>query len=245
MKRILSFFAVLGLAASGAGIASANLLANPDLDTTAVSTQLGATPVNWVAASSKSATGVFNDGLSSEGFANVLQAGGNGIFFKPFQGNLANPNATPPTVENLLSASISQDVAAGPGQAFSLTGWAGAGAGYIGLTDASVKSQFALQYIDAGNAVIGSSVLDLPLGTANGNPFNYAQYTVNSGLAPAGTVAVRALAQMLNAYGNPAGGDQAFVVDSFELVRTIPEPASLVLVGLSVVGLIGIRRRSS
>jgi hypothetical protein len=50
---------------------------------------------------------------------------------------------------------------------------------------------------------------------------------------------------MLNAYGNPAGGDQAFVVDSFELVRTIPEPASLVLVGLSVVGLIGIRRRSS
>ena len=124
MKRTILFFAVLGLVAYGAGIARANLLANPDLDTTAVSTQLGATPVNWVAASSKSATGVFNDGLSSEGFANVLQAGGNGIFFKPFQGNLANPNATPPTVENLVIARIPRESAAGPGQAFSLTGWA-------------------------------------------------------------------------------------------------------------------------
>ena len=125
MKRMLTLFVILGLVAYGTGIAKANLLANPDLDTTAISSQIGTTPVSWTAASSKTTSGVFNDGLSSEGFANVLQAGGNGVFFKPFQGNLADPNATPPKDLNLVSSSISQDVAAGPGQAFSLTGWAG------------------------------------------------------------------------------------------------------------------------
>ena len=47
---------------------------------------------------------------------------------------------------------------------------------------------------------------------------------------------------MIDAFNNPAGGGQAFVVDQFELTA-VPEPTSLVLAGLSLVGLLGMRRR--
>jgi hypothetical protein len=239
MKRLLSLTLVLGLVASGAGLANANLLANPDLDKIAVSTMTLATPVSWVAAASKSISGPFNDGMSSEGFANVLQPTGDcttgcGLFFKPFQGNLGTGD--------LLSASLSQDHSASPGVNYALTGWAGAGAGYIGLTDPTVKSQFVLQFLNSSSTVVGSSTLNLVplLGVVNGNPFQYKQFTV-SGTAPAGTVTVRSIAQMLNAYGNPAGGDQAFVVDSFGLVA--PEPASIVLGLIAAAGVFGLVRR--
>ena len=74
MKRLLTLTMLLAVLAYGAGLAqAANLLTNPDMDHIAISSQLGATPLSWTASSFKSATGVFNDGLSSEGFANVNQ----------------------------------------------------------------------------------------------------------------------------------------------------------------------------
>jgi len=253
MKRLLTLIFALALVAYGATSASAvNLLANPDMDHTAVSTQIGATPVSWVAASSKSATGVFNDGLSSEAFANVLQPTGDcggqgcGIFFKPFQGNLANPNAVPPVAANLVSSSISQAVPGTAGAKYALTGWAGAESNYVGLTDPTVKSQFVLQFLNSSSTVIGSSTIDLVplgLGVPNGNPFQYKQFTV-TGTAPAGTTSVNAIAQMLNAYGNPLGGGQAYVVDSFDLER-VPEPATVVLGMLGALGVCGLVRRRS
>jgi len=245
MKRLLCLIFALGLVAYGAGVANAvNLLANPDLDTVAVSTQALATPVSWTATSSKSISGPFNDGMSSEGFANVFQpvggcqGSGCGLFFKPFQGNI--------TTGDLVSASLSQDVPGSAGSKYSLTGWAGAEANYVGLTDPTVKSQFVLQFLNAASAVIGSSTIDLPglgLGVPNGNPFAYKQFTV-SGVSPVGTVSVRSIAQMLNAYGNPAGGAQAFVVDSFDLEKTaVPEPATVALGLLAAVGGLGLVRR--
>ena len=52
MKRLLILTMVLGFVALGGKAAhAANLLANPDLDNVAVSSQIGATPVSWVAAS--------------------------------------------------------------------------------------------------------------------------------------------------------------------------------------------------
>jgi hypothetical protein len=252
MKKIPMLLAGLGLIAFAANASAVNLLSNPDIDTVAVSTQIGATPVGWQVTSFKSASGAFTDGASSEGFANVLQPTGQcsgsgcGLFFKAFQGTLLNPSATPPTVLDLVNTELYQDNSGSAGATYSLTGWAGAGAGYIGLTDPTVKSQFGLQFYNASNTLLGSTTIDLNLlglGVVNGNPFGYKQFTVTA-TAPAGTAIVRSLAQQLNAYGNPAGGDQAFVVDSFDLER-VPEPASIALGMLGLVGMFGaIRRRS-
>jgi hypothetical protein len=253
MKRLLTLIFALAFVAYGATSASAvNLLANPDLDNIAVSTQTLATPVSWSSTSSKSATGAFSDGMSSEGFANVQQAlggcsgAGCGLFFKPFQGTQNDTTLTPPG-PNLVSSFLSQDVAGMAGAKYSLTGWGGAGAGYIGLTDPTVKSQFVLQFLNAASTVLGSSTIDLVplgLGVPNGNPFGYKQFTV-SGTAPAGTVTVRSIAQMLNAYGNPNGGDQAYVVDAFDLEKVVPEPATVVLGMLGALGVCGLVRRRS
>jgi hypothetical protein len=46
---------------------------------------------------------------------------------------------------------------------------------------------------------------------------------------------------MIGAMGNPAGGGQAFVVDDFSL--TIPEPASVALCMIGLMGLVGLVRR--
>src|SRR5690242_16131670 len=43
-----------------------NLLTNPDLDVTSVSTQVNPTPTGWNASASRTVSGSFNDGMSSE-----------------------------------------------------------------------------------------------------------------------------------------------------------------------------------
>jgi hypothetical protein len=217
------------------GVARAqNLLSNPDLDVTSVSSQVLATPTGWTAVANKTISGPFNDGMSSEGFCNVQQAGGTGLFFKPFQGNA--------TTGDKISASLYQDNPGTAGLKYVLTGWAGAGAGYIGLADPTVKSEFHIDFLDSSSTVIGGATLDLRLaglGTPNGNPFGYANYMLMA-TAPAGTALVRSRATMTDAYGNPAGGDQAFVVDAFTL--TVPEPATLGLASLGGLMLL-VRRR--
>jgi hypothetical protein len=220
----------------GTSVANAALV-NGNLDLTSVSGQTLATPSSWIASASRAVSGPFSDGLSSETFANVLDPGGFGVFFKPFQG----------TTTDKITASLYQDNPATPGLTYTLTGWAGAGAGYIGLTDPTVGSQFHLQFLNAANTVIGDTTLNLVvngqhvLGSPNGgNPFGYFDYTL-SATAPAGTTSVRALATMVNAYGNPAGGDQAFVVDAFTLA--VPEPSAISLAILGLAGLLKFRSR--
>jgi len=236
MKHHTTLFAIMSLVACGSGVVKADLLSNGNLDTASVSGQVLPTPTGWTASANRTATGAFNDGMSSEGFANVLDPGGLGLFFKPFQGALTNK----------ITATLYQDNPGIPGLSYTLTGWAGAEANYIGLSDPTVKSEFHLQFLNGASVVIGNSTLDLVaagLGTGAATPpasgFSYHPFSI-SAIAPAGTVSVRALATMVDAYGNPAGGGQAFVVDAFSLV---PEPSVIALAGLGTLALIFRRRK--
>lgn len=236
MKRQLALFATIGLATLGTSIANAALF-NGTLDATSVSSQVLATPTGWTAVANRAVSGPFTDGMSSETFANMFDPGGSGLFFKAFQGTTTDP----------ITASLYQDNPATPGLTYTLSGWAGAGAGYIGLTDPTVGSQFHLQFLNSANNVIGDTTLNLVvngqhvLGSPNGsNPFGYFDYTL-SATAPVGTASVRALATMVNAYNNPLGGDQAFVVDAFTL--TVPEPSAISLAALGLGALLFRRRK--
>src|SRR5438876_2363498 len=116
MKKQLISFAIMGLLACGSRVAKADLLSNGNLDLAAVSSQVLPTPVGWVAVANKTISGPFNDGMSSEGFANVLAPGGLGLFFKPFQGNASTGDK--------ITASLYQDNPGTPGLSYTLTGWA-------------------------------------------------------------------------------------------------------------------------
>lgn len=228
---------MLGLLASATCPANA-ALSNGNLDNVAVGPQVLPTPVGWGVNAFRSATGAFNDGASSEQFANVLDPNGYGLFFKPFQGV--------PT--NKITVDLYQNNPGVAGANYTLTGWAGAEANYIGLSDPTVKSYFHLTFLDSSSNILSNVTLDLVLaGLGLGSPtppatgFNYHPFSL-SAVAPVGTVTVQAGAEMINAYGNPAGGGQAFVVDAFTLV---PEPSAITLLALGIAGSLVLRRRRS
>lgn len=271
MKRLVGFFALLFLVACAPRVANAIILIggnlkNGNLDAT-VPTEINPPapgfflpkPDVWSNFGSRTNTGAYEDEMSSEPWAGPaptpVTTGGNGlpspdgcgqgnldcaVFFKPFTGNLQTGD--------LATGHLYQDVPGIAGKTYSLEGWAGAEANYSGLIPATVtRSQFAIDFDNdnnRANGVISSVIVDLAaagLGTPNGQPFNYKKYTV-SGVAPAGTTVVRARASMIDAYGNPAGGGQAFVIDDFTLAL-IPEPTTLTISLISVLGLLGFARR--
>ena len=193
MKRSLVFVIALTLLYS---VNDANAaLTNGLLDTTAVSSQINPTPVGWTVDATRSISGTFNDGASSEPWANTAGAVGDctgagcGLFFKPFTGNMTDGDVT---------VNFYQDNPATPGQKYVLTAYAGAEANYVGIdpTNTTTKSELAVDFLDSSSSMIGGSVLDLKsagLGTTGlPNSFGYAQYMV-MGVAPAGTAFVRAL----------------------------------------------------
>jgi hypothetical protein len=235
MKPLFSLFALTGLLACGGRVANAQLLYNGNLDITNTGPQFLPTPSGW-SVNSFTPNGPFNDGCSAETFANVLAPGGFGLFFKPFQG----------ATTNKITVDFYQTVAATAGVSYTLTGWAGAGANYIGLTDSTVQSLFHITFLGSTSNTLLNVTLNLAAaGLGTGAPtlpatgFGYHPFTL-SATAPAGTVSVAVGAEMVNAYNNPLGGDQAFVVDSFTLV---PEPGALSLAALGMASLLAFRRR--
>jgi len=237
MKKIFTLIAACGLMVAVSGLAQANLLQNGSMDLPGS----GLPITSWTKAESKTFSGPTTDLASLEPWAGPaptpVTPSDQGLFFKAFQGNV--------TTGDLATAHIYQDVPGTAGVEYRLTGWAGSEANYSGnIVGSPTKSQLAIDFLGAGNAVLGSSVLDMVLGVGNGgsNPaFGYQQFSV-SGVAPANTLNVRARISMIDGYSNPAGGGQAYVADDFVLLA-VPEPATFALVGLAVMGLVGIRRR--
>lgn len=212
-------------------------------------------PTIWQNDGFRTNTGAFEDEMSSEPWAGPaptpVTTGGSasppppdgcggadcGVFFKPFTGDV--------TTGNLATGHLYQDNPATPGLTYVLSGWAGAESNYSGLIPNTVtRSELAVEFLDAANAVIGGSVLDLAaagLGSAAGQPFGYQQFTV-SAVAPANAAFVRSRVSMIDAYANPMGGGQAFVVDDFRL-ESVPEPGLISLAGLAGLSILGFARK--
>ena len=255
MRSSLLLFAVGAVLVFAAGSAQANLLSNGNLDLIQPTLINDAPyylpkPIDWTYEGSRQITGPYTDGLSSEpwsgpaptpvtadGLLNIdiepnfpwddgyADNPDYGVFFKAFTGN---------STEGPATAHLYQDVAAIPGDTYTLTGWAGGEANFLGL------GEFAVEFFDVSGGSLGGATLDLNsagLLSDNGEAFFYKQYTV-SALAPAGTVTVRARASMIDGFANPAGGGQAYVIDDFVLT---PEPSSLL--ALVLVGAAALARR--
>jgi hypothetical protein len=239
MKRWLTSVMASVLTVCGYHAAQADLLSNGSLD---VTYQQEITPgfflpkpATWINNGSRTISGPYEDEMSSEPWAGPaptpVTTGGVGgddwaVFFKAFSGGGANGPAT---------GHLFQDVLGSPGVTYMLTGWAGAEANYL-----ADRTLFAIDFLDGANSLIASTELDLPdLFVDNGQAFDYKQYTVIA-TAPANTASVRARVSMIDGTANPLGGGQAFVVDDFELTA-IPEPASVLIGLLGLLGFVGLR----
>jgi hypothetical protein len=235
MKKSISLM-IFGLLACSQSFAQ-NLLVDPGMNSIGPNGQLANTPnPPWALTATRGANLAFDDGAASEAFADH-DGGGFGLFFKAFVGNPPwDPTA------GSVDVNISQNVAGAPGLKYVLTGWWGAEDNWSGFNTAGANAIFALDFLTAGGGLIGSAELDVEA-AGLGDPtsgLNYEQFMVMA-TAPAGTATVRARGSMIDGVFFQDPG-QALVTDEWSLTA-IPEPTSVVLLGLSVVGFVTLRRR--
>lgn len=217
--------------------AQANLLTNGNLDNpgihesdVAVGWTLVEPDVDGMGAPINSAT--------FASFADHTGAGGVGLWYRSFEGGFGGDEPFS------VNADLYQDVAAVAGADYAVTAWYLMEANYSGLDNAvPTQTILALEFLDAGAAVIGSSTLDIDTVYDTGAPSTWQQFNVN-GTAPAGAVTVRVRSSMINGVIEMANPQSAFVDDLDLSVRgIIPEPASAALLGLAALMIV--RRRAS
>lgn len=134
------------------------------------------------------------------------------------------------------ASGATQDIATTPGTAWTLSGY--------GMNPSGDKLQVGglsfgilqIQWINGANAVIGAidSTTQINQGTAT----DVWQSLSAAGVAPAGTVAIRLTALHVNSPANESGSVY------FDDIKAIPEPSSIILVGMGLLGLLAVRRRS-
>jgi hypothetical protein len=222
-RQLRTAIATLAFAGWSAGVASgANVLFNANLDTIDFGPQNGQTPVGWSVSANKALSGAHFDGCSSEPWCNVVDSGGYGLFFKPFQGQVGDE----------ISVFFYQDNPTTPGTKFTLSGYAAGEPNYCGYfttNSPAPQTLFVIQFLDNSSTVIASNGFDLiAAGLPNSGPGSMSGflYTTPEVTAPPGTATVRAGAAMLNAYSTSGG--QSFFVDAFDLQATAP-PGSPVI----------------
>jgi hypothetical protein len=214
--------ATLGLLAGCGTLAQANELSNGNLDATSLSSQNLPTPTGWTVDASRSVSGAFFDGCSSETWCNVVELGGKGLFFKPFAG----------TFDNVLTVHLYQDNPASPGAKYTLSGYAAAEANYSGFfatNSPAPATLFVVHFLNLFGEIISSNAFDLvAAGLPNTGPSAMAgfYYTTPEVTAPPGTVTVRAGASILNTYTTT--GSQSFFVDGFDLAVELPPGAPVI-----------------
>jgi len=242
MRVLFTFLTAAVVLTAFAGRSSAvNIpLLNGDMDNKVPPGTSGTPPTGWTLDETKTFSGATSDLITVESFAAAgVDTSPNdlGGFVKAFQGN--------GTTGDLANLNMYQDVAGVPGLTYQFSGWVGSGANYSGLpglvpgstTQTLLKIEFDNDN-NRGNGVLSSATTNVgPTLVAgnSGNGWNAHLYTV-SGTAPAGTLFVRGVFSALNMFGTQNPDPAAFVDDFSMSTGVVPEPATI---GLSIVGLIG------
>jgi len=248
MKRLLTFTAVLGLAACVTGVASAQspVLFNGNLNQITVADTPGNPPVGWTALGILTISfpsGGWLDCEASEPWCNGAadpNPAGYGIFIKAFEGT-TNAN---PALDDLACMYFYQDNPSSSNTTYTLSAYVGGGGTYSGYQETNGISNNGLApatalyvvFFNSSGGILQSNSYDLitaglpTTGNLGGAAVPSTQYTTPVYTAPVGTVTVRAGLLMLNQW-NPNTipvNQPSLFADDFDLEATPPPGSPIV-----------------